>query len=246
MKTIKIPTILLMLTLFSFSAMAQSAASLLRSMDQLMSAPKDKQAVVKMILKDKSGKEKVREAILKQKGPYKKLYRYTKPEKQVGIATLSLPDDIIWLYMPAFKKAVKITLLSKSQAFTGTDFSYEDMSGSSYSERYTPRILQDNDDKNYQIELMPKSVKSKYSKIILYLNKVHSYPIRMEYYDKNKVYFKRADYKYKKKEAYWYAEEVVMTNIKKEHSTEIILTEIKFDQGLKDEEFTVESLKPAK
>ena len=102
-----------------FPAMAQSAASFLKSMDELMSAPKDKTAVVEMILIDKSGKEKVREAMMKQKGQYKKLYRYTKPEKQVGVATLSLPDDIIWYYMPALNKAIKVTLLSKSQAFTG-------------------------------------------------------------------------------------------------------------------------------
>lgn len=223
---------------------AQSAASLLESMDKLMSAPKDKEANVKMVLKDKSGKEKIREAVMMQKGQYHKLYRYTAPEKQIGIATLSLPDDIIWLYMPAFKKAVKVTLLSKSQAFTGTDFSYEDMSGSSYSERFTPKILSSPNDENYQLELMPKSMKSRYSKIIVFLDKTHLYPVKMEYFDKNKVYFKNATYRYKKQGKYWYAEEVLMTNLKKEHSTGIILTEIKFDQGIDDEVFTVENLKP--
>lgn len=244
MKTFKL---LFVLVLFSmnFSAVnGQSAASLLRSMDELMSAPKDKESNVTMILTDKAGKEKIRKAILKQKGPYKKLYRYTHPEKQVGIATLSLPDDIIWLYMPAFKKAVKITLLSKSQAFTGTDFSYEDMSGTSYEERYTPRILDDSDPNAYKIELMPKSMKTKYSKIILYLNKANFYPHRMEYYDANKTHFKNADYEYVKKGSYWYAAKVLMTNIKKNHSTEIQLNDMKFDQGLSDDEFTVENLKP--
>ena len=35
-----------------------------------------------------------------------------------------------------------------------------------------------------------------------------------------------------------------MMNLQKEHSTEIIITDIKFDQGISDEEFTVENLKP--
>ena len=226
--------------------MAQSAASYLKSMDDLMSAPKDKTAVVEMILIDKSGKEKVREAMMKQKGQYKKLYRYTKPEKQVGVATLSLPDDIIWYYMPALNKAIKVTLLSKSQAFTGTDFSYEDMSGSSYIERFTPSVLSSPDPNIIQLELMPKSMKSTYSKIIVYLDKTHSYPLKMEYFDQHKVYFKNATYKYTKKGKYWYAEEVIMTNIKKKHSTKILLTEIQFDQGISDEEFTVENLKTQK
>jgi outer membrane lipoprotein-sorting protein len=242
----KIKTGLTLLMIFTAinEIQAQSAASILKSMDDLIAAPKDKEAIVKMVLKDKSGKEKVREAIMKQKGRYKKLYRYTKPEKQVGMATLSLPDDIIWLYMPALKKAIKVTLLSKSQAFTGTDFSYEDMSGSSYGERFTPSLKDNPDASIYQLELMPKSMKSSYSKIIVYLDKKHFYPIKMEYFDQNQTYFKYATYTYKKKGNYWYAEEVTMMNLQKEHSTEIIITDIKFDQGISDEEFTVENLKP--
>ena len=196
----KIKTGLALLLVFTaiYEIQAQSAASILKSMDDLMAAPKDRQANVKMVLKDKSGKEKVREAIMKQKGRYKKLYRYTQPEKQVGMATLSLPDDIIWLYMPALKKAIKVTLLSKSQAFTGTDFSYEDMSGSSYGERFTPSLIENPDASIYQLELMPKSMKSSYSKIIVYLDKKHFYPIKMEYFDQNQTYFKYATYTSKK------------------------------------------------
>ncbi len=246
MKNLKIILPSLLFLMIAIQSYSQSAASLLQGMDELMSAPKDKEAAVKMILKDRSGKEKVREAIMKQKGQYHKLYSYTFPEKQVGTATLSLPDDIIWLYMPAFNKAVKVTLLSKSQAFTGTDFSYEDMSGTSYSERFTPRILPSSDDQIYQLELMPKSMKSRYSKIIVYLDKTHLYPLKMEYFDKDKAYFKFATYTYKKQGKYWYAEQVIMNNISKNHSTEIFLTQIKFDQGLDDAEFTVESLKPVK
>ena len=244
MKTLKITLANLLFLLIAMPLYSQSAASLLRGMDELMSAPKDKEAIVKMVLKDGSGKEKVREAIMKQKGQYHKIYRYTYPEKQVGTATLSLPDDIIWLYMPAFNKAIKVTLLSKSQAFTGTDFSYEDMSGSSFSERFTPKILPSTDDDIYQLELMPKSMRSRYSKIIVFLDKTHLYPIKMEYFDDDKVYFKFATYEYKKQGNYWYAERVVMNNIKKDHSTEILITEIKFDQGLDDSEFTVENLNP--
>ncbi len=244
MNKLKITLLSLLFLIIAMPLYSQSAATLLRGMDDLMSAPKDKEAIVKMILKDRSGKEKVREAIMKQKGQYHKLYRYTYPEKQVGTATLSLPDDIIWLFMPAFNKAVKVTLLSKSQAFTGTDFSYEDMSGSSFSERFTPKILPSADENIYQLELMPKSMKSRYSKIIVYLDKTHLYPIKMDYFNNDKVYFKFASYEYKKQGKYWYAEKVMMNNIKKEHTTEILIPEIKFDQGLDDNEFTVENLKP--
>jgi outer membrane lipoprotein-sorting protein len=214
-------------------------------MDSLMLAPKDKQGTVKIILTNKSGKEKVREAIMKQKGKDKRLYRYTQPESQAGIATLSLPDNVMWLYMPAFAKPKKISLLAKSQAFTGTDFSYEDMESKPYSERYNPTLLNTKENA-YELELIPKSDKSKYAKIILNINKENYYPISMEFFNKGNQKFKVATYKYQKIGKYWNAEEVIMTNLKKEHSTKIILTDVVFDQNLSDDEFTVESLVPAR
>ena len=230
--------------LFNYSPLqAQSAEVLLQNMDLLIAAPKDKEASVLMVITDKSGKENKREASLKQKGKFKKLYRYTKPEKQAGIATLSLPDGIIWLYMPAFGKAVRISLLSKSQAFTGTDFSQEDMSGIPYSDRYNPTIINANNPDFYILELTPKTKKTKYSKIILTMDKTNYYPIKMEFFNNSNNYFKLATYTYKKKNNYWYAKEVIMTSVLKKHSTSILLTDVKFDQGLDDEIFTVENLK---
>lgn len=240
----KLTSLLLFISILSYNNInAQSAEAMLQNMDLLISAPKDKEAKVLMKIIDSDGSVLEREASLLQKGNFKKLYRYTKPEKQAGIATLSLPDDIIWLYMPAFGKAVRISLLSKSQAFTGTDFTQEDMSGNSYSERYSPKFTDINNPDFHVLELTTKSNKSKYSKIILYLNKTNYYPVKMEYYDKSNNYFKLATYKYVKKDKYWYAKEVKMEDVEKNHSTTIILTDVKFDQGLSDDLFTVENLK---
>ena len=239
--------ILLLVILFWVSPImnSQNAETLLNQMDEVISAPKDREALVIMVMTDKNGKEKIREASLKQKGRFKKLYRYTKPEKQAGIATLTLPNNVIWLYMPAFNKPMRISLLSKSQAFSGTDFSQEDMSGLPYSDRYTSKII-DSNSESYRIELTPKSKKNKYSKIILTLDKANYYPTKMEYFDKNNKYFKLATYVYEKQGKYWYAKNVLMVSLLKKHSTEITFKSIKFDQGLSDDLFLVESLKQKK
>jgi outer membrane lipoprotein-sorting protein len=221
----------------------QNAEVLLQKMDDLIAAPKDRIATVEMTVTDKNDDSKVREAILKQKGTDRKLYRYTKPEKKAGIASLSLPDDVMWLYMPSFGKAIRISLLSKSQAFTGTDFSYEDMSGVPYNTRYEPKMLQSENDDEYLLELIPRSNKTRYSRIVLSLNKSHNYPIKMAFFDKDNNYEKLATYKYEKKDSYWYAKEVLMTDLRKKHSTKIVMKDIKFDQGLTNEEFTIETLK---
>jgi outer membrane lipoprotein-sorting protein len=234
--------LLLGVFIFSINIMAQDAQTLLGKMDKVMFSAKDKQGVVQIILTNRQGKEKVREAVFMQKGD-KSLYRYTKPESQAGIATLSLPDGVMWLYMPAFGKPKKISLLAKSQAFTGTDFSYEDMSTLPYSERYTPKLLETNDD-SYLLELKPKSEDSKYSKILLILDKEHYYPIKMQYYSRNGQKFKEATYIYEKVGDYWNAKQVIMADLNKQHMTKILLADVKFNQGIPDSEFTVENLVP--
>lgn len=239
-------TISLLIIFSGQLSFSQDAYLLIQDMDRLMQAPKDKQGNVRIVLTDlKSGKVKEREAIMKQKGKDKRKYQYTQPESQAGIATLSLPDGVMWMYMPAFGKPKKISLLSKSQAFTGTDFSYEDMETESYSDRYIPSFIAD-EDKTYAIELVPKSDKSKYSKIIVHVDKIDHYPVLMEYYDNGNNKFKEATYQYTYSGKYWYAKEVVMTDLKKQHSTTIEMKDVKFDQDLSDNEFTVESLVPPK
>jgi len=225
---------------------AQDANDLLLKMDNIMFSPIDKTAKMKMVLtNNKSGKEKVREAEMLQKGTNKKLFRYTSPEKQAGIATLSLPDGIMWLYMPAFGKPKKISLLAKSQAFSGTDFSYEDMATTPYAERYTPALIETRNEA-FVLELTPISEKSDYSKIIANIDKAYYYPLKFEYYDKKGNKFKEAVYQYQKIGKYWNASEVIMTDLRKHHSTKIQLTDVQFDTGLTDDMFTVEFMAPEK
>lgn len=222
---------------------AQDAGEILQKTDRVLFSFKDKQANVEMILENRRDKEKIREAVLMQKGTEKRLYRYTKPESQAGIATLSLPGDIMWLYMPAFGRPKKISLLAKSQAFTGTDFSHEDMSVRSYAGDYTPTLLETTGE-TYILELVPKSGKSSYSKLVMQVDKDHYYPHRIEYYDKRRNKEKTATYVFRKTGDYWYAREVTMTDLKKDHATTIIMTDVIFDQGIPDETFTVEKMMP--
>ena len=246
MKKIRFISYLIVAAVFSFipDSASQDAAAILAKMDNIIIAPKDKQGKVKIVLIDKTGKEKVREAELLQKGPHKKLYRYTKPESQAGIATLTLPENVMWLYLPAFGKPKKISMLTKDSSFNNTDFSYEDMATTPYAERFTPEILETSEDVHL-LNLIPKSGKSNYSKIVVRINKENGYAETMDIYDLKGKKFKEAVYRYEKVGKYWNATEVVMKDLDKNHSTKILITEVKFDQGLPDDIFLVEKMKPA-
>ncbi|MBK8884123.1 MAG: outer membrane lipoprotein-sorting protein [Bacteroidales bacterium] len=223
-------------------AMPQDAGAILEGMDKIIFSPKDREGKITIILTDKAGKEKIREATMLQKGPAKKLYRYTKPESQAGIATLSLPNDVMWLYMPAFAKPKKISMLAESQTFNNTDFLLEDMATIPYADRYIPELLQSDEDA-YLLNLVPKSEKSNYSKIVVKVSKLYGYAVTMDYYDRKGKKFKEQTYRYEKIGQYWNASEIVMKDLEKNHSTKILLSDVKFDQGLPDELFLVERMK---
>ena len=246
MKVLQYVSFLTILLLFTglMDAKSQDAKAILENMDKVIFSPKDKEGKVTMVLIDKTGKEKIREAILLQKGNDKRLYRYTKPESQAGIATLSLSNDVMWLYMPAFVTPRKISMLAKGQAFNGTDFSYEDMATTPYSQRFTPTLMESKPDA-YVLNLVPVSAKSNYGKIIVSVDKTYGYPLFMQYYNAQGKKIKEATYRYEKIGKYWNAAEVVMTDLEKSHSTKILLSDVKFDQGLADDLFAVKNLKPS-
>jgi outer membrane lipoprotein-sorting protein len=245
MKTFRHTGILLIFLFLAFmpDAASQDAMAILEKMDKVIFSPKDRQGKVSIILTDKSGKEKVREASMFQKGTDRKLYRYTKPESQAGMATLTLPGNIMYVYMPAFGKPKKISILSKDQSFNNTDFSYEDMATTPYVDRYIPELLKSESDE-YVLSLVPKAEKSNYSKIIVSISKPDGYPTVMQYFDQKGKKFKEATYKYEKVGEYWNASEVVMKDFEKNHSTRILISDVKFDQGLSDDLFLLEKLKP--
>jgi len=217
------------------------ANTVLKKMDQTALAVKDKSSNIEMILVNlKSNKEKIKKATIIQKGRDRKLFRYTYPKSDKGIATLSLPDGEIYLYLPMFKKPKKITNLADS-GLNNSDFSVEDMVIKLYAEDYNAKIIETNNG-TYVLDLKSKNGDEKYNHVIVHVNKKFFYPEKFEYYDKKDRLEKFSTSIYIKINGCWVANKVAMENVKKKHKTTIIMTEIKINQGLSDDEFTLEKL----
>jgi outer membrane lipoprotein-sorting protein len=223
------------------SANAQDATTILGKMDDVMYSPKDMTGKNTIILIDRNGKEEIREAIIQQKGNDKRMFRFTSPASQAGIAVLSLPNDVMYLYLPAFGRERRIASSAKNQNFAGTDFSYDDMESVPFSVKYTPKLLK-NEANVFVLELTPKG-RSDYSKIVVHVNKTNYYPELMEYYDKGNTKVKEAKYTFKKIGNYWNAAEIEMSDLKKNHKTKMQMSDVKYDTGLTDDDFTVRKLK---
>ena len=245
MKTIRIFIAILFFTLIysKVSVIGQTDADqLLLKMDKTVFAAKDKSSNIKMVMVNlKSGKEKTKKAVMMQKGVDMKLFRYTFPKSDSGIATLSLPNNEIYLYLPLFKKPKKITNLAEKNAFNQSDFSVSDMATKSYAESFSATLVSTNEF-TYVVDLKPKSDDAPYSHQVVYINKEYYYPEQFDFYDKKNQMVKKAIYNYAKINNYWVSDEISMEDLKKDHKTTIYMSDIKINQGLKDDLFTLENL----
>ena len=94
----------------------------------------------------------------------------------------------------------------------------------------------------YILELIPKS-RSNYSKVIVNINKAHYYPELMEFYDRRGTKVKEASYQFEKIGDYWNSRKIEMKDLKKDHKTIMLMSDVKYDTGISDDEFTVRKLK---
>lgn len=211
---------------------------------------KDQTSNMKMILIDKKGKENIRKIKLWTKGDYKRLIKFLSPADVKGVGFLVLDADLdsemMYLYLPAFKKIRRIAGSAKGGSFMGSDFSFSDIGSSNYSQDYDITSLPDEDGK-FVLELKKKEDSDKdYAKLVMWVSPEVFVPVKVEFYKIKKVKKKEVFElrkvmvmdKIKKLGKYWLPEKIVMEDLKKNHKTIMELDEIEVDTGLSDKLFT--------
>jgi len=244
---VRIYSLLVVVLLLVGNLLAQNAQEIVAKADAVVNAPKDQKATMKIVLIDKNGNKKERKAEFLQKGNDKRIMRFIAPADQKGIAFLGLPNDVQYLYMPAFHKVRRIASHVKNTKFAGTDFTYDDLSSFEFSKDYNATLI-DQDDKSWILELTPKpGVKKDYGKLKMWVRKDNYYPFKIEYYDKGRNLWKIMERrKIEKIGKYWFSKEMELKDLKEDHKTIMNLENVEFDTGLKDKLFTKRYLKRAK
>jgi len=144
------------------------------------------------------------------------------------------------LYMPAFGKERRIASSVKNQKFAGTDLSYDDLQAKKYSEKYNATVVK-SDAKEITLQLSPKTP-GDYTKVILVINAVNFTPKSADFYDKSNKVVKTTTFVFVKSGNYWYAETLTVKDLKTNHSTIVKTKNVKFDQNLSDDLFTIRNL----
>ena len=238
-------TVILVSMLFAQAEVQDlTPVEILQKADTVVNEPKDQDLKIRLVLIDKESRQKERVMTMLQKGGEKRLVKFLSPADQKGIAFLDLPEDVMYLYLPAFKKVRRIASHVKNTSFAGTDFTYDDMGTINYSDDYTPELSKETEH-CFVLKLTPKEgVNKDYQKLLMWVRKSNFYPAKIEYYDRaNKLYKVMEREKIEKVGNYWIAKEAEMADLKKEHKTKMFITEVQFDTGLKDELFTRRYLK---
>ncbi len=216
-------------------------------------------ANMEMILRNRHGQEsrrKIGVRTLEQKDDGdKSLTIFDTPRDVKGTALLTFShktgDDDQWLYLPALKRVKRISSRNKSGSFMGSEFSYEDIA-SQEVEKYTYTYIKDEPYKNHDcfvVESYPVDKKnSGYTRMVSWRDKTEYRLWKVDYFDRKGSHLKTLifdDYQqYLGK--FWRSQSMKMVNHQNGKSTELFWSDYAFQTGLKEKDFTKNSLKRAK
>lgn len=247
------------LTVEGVATPEEKGLEIVREADERDSGFQDYSASLTMTLINKQGKEsirKIRNKVLEVDGDGdKSLAIFDTPRDVKGTAFLSFThktdDDDQWLYLPALKRVKRIASRNKSGSFMGSEFAYEDIA-SQEVEKYTYKWIRDEvyDGKEcFVIERYPVDKKnSGYTRQIIWIDKAEYRELKIDFYDHKNVLLKtltsESFKKYKNK--FWRPDIMKMINHQTGKSTILEFADYKFHVGLKERDFTKNSLKRAR
>lgn len=216
---------------------------------------------MEMVLIDKKGNQRIRKikSFTKDRGDDTlRLMFFSHPAdvKNTGFLTFDYDnpekDDDQWLYLPALRKTKRIASSDKTSAFMGSDFSYADMTKREL-ENYDFTLLKESKVGKHNVWLIRSIPKNKrvidqfgYTKTVSFIRKDNYVVIRAVNWVKEGNKLKYMDIrKLNLIDGIWVATEMHMTTKKDKrtlHKTIMRFSNVRFDQELKDNAFTVRQL----
>jgi hypothetical protein len=176
--------------------------------------------------------------------------------KDTGFLTYDYDDDTKdddqWLYLPALKKTKRIASTDKSGSFMGSDFTYADMTDRKL-DYYDYTLMKETDVDGvpvWQIESIPNTEKeieeTGYTKSIVFVRKDNYVVIRAVSWVKKGKRLKYFEVKKLEKiDGIWTPTEMHMTTKKGKttiHKTVLLVHDVRYNQKLDDDLFTVRRL----
>lgn len=215
----------------------------------------DRSEKMKLTIADRRGSERVRElAVFDLKLPgdeQKTILFFESPADVKGTGFLAFthkgkPADQ-WLFLPELKRVRQITARARSESFVGTDLSYRDLDIIQEMANWTEADATSNlrgeetvdGTATYIIELMPQREDIGYKKIVLWLAKDDLTPRRLDLFENGAEASKRIDMgEVRAVGVIPVAHRIQVSTLSTGSRTEIGVSDVKFNQGLKEGVFS--------
>lgn len=181
----------------------------------------------------------------------KKIFYFEKPADVKGVTFLTWQyddparDDDRWLYLPALKKARRISGSSKNDYFMGTDFTYDDLGGRSVDEENHTLLKEETVEgqRCWVVQTVHKDPKDIYGKRIAWIRQDCLMVVKIEYYDRNQKLLKiLTKSELIQKDGIWTAMRMEMNNVRENHRSLLEILDIQYNINLSDNLFTVSAL----
>ena len=213
----------------------------------------DVKSSVHMIIKDEQGRTTMERSLVilrKNDAELKqKWYAYFKKpadiKKMVFMAHKNdRSDDDRWLYLPSLDLVKRLSGADKRSSFAGSHFTYEDVTGR--SPHADNHILIGEEDGKYRIKSTPKDPSSvEFSHYEVWIDKKHYLPSKTVLYKGSDLYKQYDMLAYEMIQGYPTITRFSMTDLQGGSSTEVVMSDIKYNLGLPDRVFTEASLRRA-
>ena len=155
------------------------------------------------------------------------------------------PDDR-WLFVPAISLVRRVAANDSRSSFVGSDFTYEDVSGRDVDADTHTLVREESLDGTacYVVESVPHDDDLEYQRKVSWIDKASFLSLKEEYYDRRgELYRTYSADAIADVGGYPTVTHRTMTDLTKEHRTEVVFESTEYDVGLDDDLFTERSLR---
>lgn len=244
-------SVVFLLILLPKDVRAQTSAVEILEKSQAVLSSKDDSAKIKMKIIEADGQSKDRELTFKRKFSDKKnqtLVKILKPIDQRGAGFLNVIDEGSeqqWIYLPSSKQVRRFVSKNKQEGVLGSELSPQDLDVTTLKSSNAKLLkkVKMGASEVALIEVTSKSNQTAYAKAIVWVHLGQFVPLRIEFFDAAGQVQKQIDFQnYVKINRVQRAQKVVIKNLKNKRSTELQLSNMKVNSGLKDDAFTQRAL----
>jgi hypothetical protein len=183
-------------------------------------------------------------------GESKSVLRFTEPPEVRGVALLIVnhPERTSdqWMYIPEHGRERRVALQDRSVRFFGTDFTFEDLEERD-ADQYDYKLIGEDPIEGvlcWKIESRPKKSKSsQYTHSYVWVRKEDYTPARIENYKDGKP-IRHVQYsEIRKVQGIWTPHKLEMFDVGRNSRTVLIMDKLQHNVPLKEEQFTLQSLR---